>query len=79
MTLRDLSAGDRVYIDRITMQGGLGRRLLDLGMTRGASVKCLFSAPGGGLRAYLVRGAVIALRGEDAAMVRCKREANEWD
>ena len=44
-------------------------RLMDLGLTRGARVRCLFAAPSGEPRAYLIRGAVIALRREDAALV----------
>ena len=49
--------------------GGLSQRLRDLGFTRGAGVECLLAAPGCGMRAYRVRGAVIALRNCDAALV----------
>ena len=48
----------------------MGRRLLDIGFTEGTRVQCLYAAPSGEPRAYLVRGAVIALRREDAARVR---------
>ena len=47
-------------------EGGLSGRLYDLGFNRGAEVTCLFAAPGRGMRAYLARGAVIALRERDA-------------
>ena len=50
-------------------EGGLRGRLYDLGFNRGAEVKCLFAAPGRGMRAYLARGAVIALRERDARRV----------
>ena len=33
-------------------------------------MRCLFAAPSGEPRAYRIRGAVIALRREDAALVR---------
>ena len=49
--------------------GGLSQRLRDLGFTRGVTVKCLLAAPGCGMRAYRVRGAVIALRQRDARQV----------
>ena len=50
---------------------------MDLGLTHGARVRCLFAAPGGDPRAYRIRGAVIALRSEDAGLVRlCAREAS---
>ncbi len=45
------------------------RRLMDLGLTEGASVSPLFSGLGGGIRAYSLRGAVIALRDEDAKLI----------
>ena len=38
-------------------------------ITRGAAVECLLAAPGRGMRAYRVRGAVIALRRRDARQV----------
>lgn len=43
------------------------RRLMDLGFTKGTTVTCVLC--GSGIKAYLVRGAVIALRNEDADKV----------
>lgn len=48
---------------------GIRRRLLDLGCTEGAEITCLFEGPSGEPRAYWVRGAIIALREEDARTV----------
>ena len=48
---------------------GMRRRLLDLGLTKGARVECLYASPWGDPTAYLVRGAVVALRGEEAGGV----------
>ncbi len=48
---------------------------MDIGLTGGARVKYLFSAPSGEPRAYLIRGAVIALRLEDAALVSTRAES----
>ena len=45
------------------------RRLLDLGLVEGAAVVPLFCSPSGGTRAYLLRGAVIALRPDVASKV----------
>ncbi len=53
---------------------GIRRRLLDLGLTRGAYLRCLFASPAGDPRAYLVRGAVVALRAADAAQVSLAEE-----
>ncbi|MBR2735260.1 MAG: ferrous iron transport protein A [Clostridia bacterium] len=42
------------------------RRILDLGMVRGAEIKALHKSPTGNLTAYFIKGAVIALRDSDA-------------
>lgn len=49
--------------------GSLAHRLRELGFTRGAAVECVGKSPLGGMRAYKVSGAVIALRDEDAATI----------
>ena len=68
--LSALAAGETGYVSAVTAAGGMRRRLMDLGFTRGAAVRCLFFAPGGGMRAFLVRQAVIALRRRDAEQVK---------
>ena len=65
--LAELTVGERGKVRCV--EGGLSQRLRDLGFTRGATVKCLLAAPGCGMRAYRVRGAVIALRQRDARQV----------
>ena len=79
-TLNDLAVGERAVVTQLTAQGGMRGRLLDIGLTCGARVRCLFAAPSGEPRAYLIRGAVIALRREDADTVRVRRrkEAQIW-
>ena len=68
--LSDLPAGRSADVAQMDAPGPMGRRLLDIGFTEGTRVQCLDAAPSGEPRAYLVRGAVIALRREDAARVR---------
>jgi ferrous iron transport protein A len=45
------------------------RRLQDIGLISGTQVSCVLRAPAGDPTAYAIRGAVIALRREDAAHV----------
>jgi len=52
---------------------GPRRRLLALGFVPGTRVKVLRASPLGDPRAYLVRGTIIALRREDAALVIVSR------
>ena len=46
------------------------RRLLDLGFTAGAFITALFSSPAGDPTAYLIRGTIVAIRGEDARKIK---------
>jgi len=75
-TLSSLAPGQGGRVN-LALSGGMGRRLMDLGFTAGAWVDCLFSAPGDGMRAYRVRGAVIALRRADADRVLLEDEKDE--
>ena len=47
----------------------IAKRLWDLGFCEGEVVKCVIRSPLGDPSAYLVKGSVIALRREDAAVV----------
>jgi ferrous iron transport protein A len=46
------------------------RRLRDLGLIEGTLVSCAFRAPSGDPTAYLIRGALIAIRDSDAAGIK---------
>lgn len=54
---------------RLDTEGYLRRRLMDIGLVEGTLVECLRRSPAGDPKAYLIRGAVIAIRKEDAATV----------
>ena len=70
--LSDLVPGETAFINNID-GGELCRRLYDLGFVCGTKVDCIAKAPFGGPGAYLVRGAVIALRCADARTVNVQR------
>lgn len=69
----DLGQGGRVA--SVEAEGAMRRRLLDLGLIPGTPVTCVARSPAGDPSAYLVRGAVIALRRRDAAGVALERAA----
>ncbi len=78
--MRDLSSlplGRSGRVRCLRAGEGIGRRLLDLGFTPGAEAVCLLAAPGGGMRAYRVRGSMIALRRREARMVILEEESHE--
>jgi len=68
-TLKDLKRGQRAKIRAVRAAGGIRRRLLDLGLIEGTEVECLGKSPAGDPTAYLIRGAVIALRSEDSSQI----------
>ncbi|MBQ3077233.1 MAG: ferrous iron transport protein B [Clostridia bacterium] len=67
--LSALSPGERGRVAALCGGGPMRRRLQDLGFVPGSEVECLGRGPGGQPTAYLVRGAAIALREEDAGRV----------
>ena len=68
-TLAEASVGKNYVIIGLDSVGRKRRRLMDLGFAEGACVSCVGKSPLGDPKAYLVRGAVIALRKTDASDV----------
>ena len=52
-----------------SLNEGSSGRLQDIGLIEGTEVLCLQKSPSGDPVAYLIRGAVIALRGEDSSKI----------
>ena len=48
------------------------RRLLDIGLTPDTRVECVGKSPAGDPKAFLIRGAVIAIRKEDCDEILIK-------
>lgn len=69
LSLDQLLIGKKAIVMNLNAEGIARRRLLDLGLVKGASVEALHRSPYGDPIAYSIMGAVIALRNEDAAKV----------
>lgn len=67
--LCNLSPGHKAQILCLADCKTMADRLFDLGFTPGSIITCVLKRPGGQIAAYLVRGAVIALRREDSRLV----------
>ena len=67
--LTNLQEGEGAVVRCLTNQGSIKRRLQDLGLVEGTQVACIQKSPYGDPVAYGIRGAVIALRTEDASCV----------
>ena len=66
-TLDKLKINESGTVCSVEPNGAMQRRMLELGFVKGTRVECVGKAPSGDPSAYLVRGAVIALRADDAA------------
>ena len=69
ITLSTLEVGKWGSVGEIALTGSIRRRLQELGFVRGTPVQSLYDAPSGSPRAFVIRGAVIALRRSDCAMI----------
>lgn len=72
--LSEIKPGERGSISEIEVKGRKKRRLIDLGFTEGTKVACIGESPFGSPRAYMVRGAVIALRTSDTREIYVEME-----
>ncbi|MBE7038049.1 MAG: ferrous iron transport protein A [Ruminococcaceae bacterium] len=63
--LNDLSVGQKALVKEIKATGSMRRRLLDIGLINNTKIECVGQSPSGDPKAYLIRGAVIAIRSED--------------
>ncbi len=72
-----LAPGECARIREVLHTGGMCRRLSDLGFLPGTRIRCVGRSPLGDPSAYLLRGAVIALREEDSSLILVERECGE--
>lgn len=66
MFLSDMRVGDKAIIKELNTNDNIKRRLLDLGLIKGTYIECVLESPFNDPLAYLIRGAVIAIRKEDS-------------
>ena len=73
LRLSTLREGESAYVTEVSAGPAMDRRLTDLGLVRGTRVTCVLKSPAGDPCAYLIRGALIALRRTDAAGIPLER------
>lgn len=79
LCLNDISPGQRAVVLALLTTGSMRRRLLDIGLVEGTEVECLGRSLGGDPTAFLIRGAVIALRSEDCAKIIIRQKGDAED
>lgn len=74
-TMACMTVGQKARVCRMDTRGAMRRRLRDLGIIEGAPVECVARDRSGDPAAFLVCGAVIALRAEDLRKISVVPEA----
>ncbi len=79
ISLCSLKVGECADVHTIELCINIRRRLMDLGLTQGAQIKCVGISPCGDPHAYLIRGAIIAIRNADAIGIRVKKVSDCYE
>lgn len=68
-TLRDVAVGEHAVVCRLSGDGALKRRIMDMGITKGADVLIRKVAPLGDPIELTVRGYELSIRKADAILI----------
>lgn len=68
-TLKDVACGETVQVIKLHGEGAIKRRIMDMGITKGASIFVRKVAPLGDPIEVKVRGYELSLRKADATMI----------
>ena len=71
-TVNELEMGEIGVVNKIIGEETIKRRLLDLGLIEGTSIKPVLISPSGDPRAFEFRGSLIAIRKEDPENIKLK-------
>ena len=72
----DIDPGQKGIVKELACSGSMRRRLLDIGLVENTLVECVGASPHRDPKAYLIRGAVIALRSEDSRNILLKEASH---
>jgi ferrous iron transport protein A len=67
--LHQIPCGKSAKVRKLNTAGNARRRMLDLGLVKDTIIESLRKSPSGDPIAYEIRGAVIALRSEEASTI----------
>lgn len=73
ISLNQIKQGETAAAVRISGDAGMVCRLTDMGLVENAPIECVGRSPLGDPSAYLICGAVIAIRAADAAKITVRR------
>lgn len=73
-TLRDVKVGESAVVAKLNGEGAIKRRIMDMGITKGAEVYVRKVAPLGDPIEVTVRGYELTLRKDDASLIDVKED-----
>ncbi|MCR4831606.1 MAG: ferrous iron transport protein A [Pseudobutyrivibrio sp.] len=73
-TLRDVNVGETVTVAKISGEGAVKRRIMDMGITKGVEIYVRKIAPLGDPVEITVRGYELSVRKADAEMILIKED-----
>ncbi len=65
--MNTINPGQSAIVKKINAEENMQRRFLDIGLIDDTKIECIGRSPSGDPSAYLIRGAVIAIRGENCS------------
>ena len=68
-TLKDVPVGETVTVKRLHGEGATRRRMMDMGIIKGATIHVVKVAPLGDPIQVMVRNYELSFRADDAAMI----------
>lgn len=68
-TLKDLNVGETAYVAKLTGEGAVRRRIMDMGITKNTELTIIKKAPLGDPLEITVRGYELTIRKSDAQMI----------
>lgn len=78
-SLDELKIGESGFVCTLPEDIEKRRRLMSLGLIKGTEITAVNESPLGDPKAYFFRGAVIALRHNDAKNIIIKTNGDRWD
>ena len=69
MTLCNMIPGDKAIVRCLNTSGSMRRRFIDIGIVKDSEIECIGKSPLGDPSAYFIKGAVIAIRAQDAKSI----------
>lgn len=74
MTLMNLNVGELGNVIAVDKSANLYQRFIDLGIVSNTKIECVLQSAFGKIKAYFIRGALVAIRDEDASFIRIEKE-----